>query len=396
MAIISSLLDTDLYKLTQCQAVFHKFPSMWVKYKFKCRNQGIVWTDEMIHQIREEVDSYCTLMFTDDELDWVSKLRYIKRDFVEFLRIYKPQRKHISIWSQNGELFIEIEGPWFLTIFFEVPVLAIVNEVYFEKTAIRSRTACGLQDLFKGAEDNLTHKIEVAKEEKFLFSDFGTRRRFSGYWQDQVIASLAKELPRNVFGGTSNMYLAKKYNLTPIGTMAHEYICAGQGLDDVTLVNSQKYMLQAWVDEFRGDLGTALSDTLGFDKFLKDFDLYFAKLYDGIRHDSGDPFEWARKAIAHYEKLRIDPKTKQLTFSDGLTFEKAAALHKEFSPFAKVSFGIGTNLTNDFPEVTPLNIVIKMVEANGRPVAKISDTPGKLMSDDSDFVSYLKKVCIAS
>lgn len=388
MPIITSLLDTDLYKLTMCQAVFHKFPGMWVKYKFKCRNQGITWTNEMVDQIRKEVNDYCDLMFTDEELDWVSKLRYIKKDFVEFLRIYKPQRRHVSIWSQMGDLFIEIEGPWFLTIFFEVPVLAIVNEVYFSQKLPRFFDS----DL---ARSKLKDKIDIAISERFLFSDFGTRRRISKEWQEYVVKTLARQLPRTIFGGTSNMDLARRYGLTPIGTMAHEYICAGQAMDGVTLANSQKYMLQAWVDEYRGDLGTALSDTLGFEKFLKDFDLYFAKLYDGIRHDSGDPFKWARQAINHYEDLRIDPKTKQLTFSDGLTFEKAAALHREFSPYAKVSFGIGTNLTNDVG-VEPLQIVIKMVEANGRPVAKISDTPGKLMSDDSEFVSYLKKVCLTN
>lgn len=392
MAIINSLLDSDLYKITMLQSVIHKFPNVWMKYKFKCRNNGITWTEEMEKRINEELDHYCSLMFALDEIEWLSKLRFIKRDFIEFLKIYRPQREHIKVVRDDTGLNIIVEGPWFLTIYFEVPVLAIVNEVYFEETAIGSRTSYGLQDLFKEADSRLAEKIEIAKKEKFLFSDFGTRRRFAAYWQDQVIERLAKELPRNVFGGTSNMYLAKKYNLTPIGTMAHEFIMAGQALEGVTLASSQKFMLQAWVDEYRGDLGTALSDTLGFKKFLKDFDLYFAKLYDGVRHDSGDPFEWAEKMIAHYESYKIDPRTKQLVFSDGLDFEKATKLWQAFSGRAKISFGIGTNLTNDFPGVTPLNIVMKIVEANDRPVAKISDSVGKTMCENQDFINYLTSV----
>lgn len=392
MAIIKSLLDNDLYKLTMGQAVTHRFPSVWMKYKFKCRNAGINWTPEMAKRINEELNAYCSLMFTKEEIEWISKLRYIKKDFIEFLKIYRPQRDHVKVVNENGKLEIIVEGPWFLTIYFEVPVLAIVNEIYFEETAVRGRTSYGLQDLFKDAEARLAYKIDIAKKEKFLFSDFGTRRRFAAHWQERVVEQLAKELPRNVFGGTSNMYLAMKYNLTPIGTMAHEFIMAGQALEGVTLASSQKFMLQAWVDEYRGDLGTALSDTLGTEKFLKDFDLYFAKLYDGVRHDSGDPIAWGEKMIEHYEALRIDPRNKQLVFSDGLDFDKAAMLNTHFKDRAKVSFGIGTNLTNDFDNVVPLNIVMKIVEANDRPVAKISDNPGKTMCEDEGFIKYLRQV----
>jgi nicotinate phosphoribosyltransferase len=374
------------------QSVVHRFPNVWVKYKFKCRNEGIIWTERMVERINQEIDHYCTLMLTKDELEWISKLRYIKKDFVEFLRIYRPQREHIKVTNIDGHLDIVVEGPWFLTILFEVPILAIVNEVYFDETVLSH--SFRLAEFYKDGADRLKAKIDIAAKEQFLFSDFGTRRRLSGSWQELVVAQLAKELPRNVFGGTSNMYLAKKYNLTPIGTMAHEYICVGQALEGVTLASSQKYMLQAWVDEYRGDLGTALSDTLGTDKFLEDFDLYFAKLYDGVRHDSGDPIAWGERMIKHYEALRIDPKNKQLVFSDSLDFEKAAMLNNHFKDRAKVSFGIGTNLTNDFTDVKPLNIVMKVVTACGKPVAKISDSAGKTMCEDEAFLSYLKKVIL--
>jgi nicotinate phosphoribosyltransferase len=388
MAIINSLLDTDLYKVTQGQLALHQFPNVWVKYKFKCRNEGIIWTPSMVDRVNKEINHFCTLQLTPDELDWVSKLRYIKKDFVEFLRIYRPQRQHVKVWNTTqGELNIEVEGPWFLTIYFEVPILAIVNEVYFEMG--REMVPAGF---FQEANLRLRKKIDIAAEEKFLFSDFGTRRRFSRDWQDAVIEQLTLHLPRNIFGGTSNMYLAKKYGFTPIGTMAHELMMVGQGLNNVTLAGSQKHMLQAWVDEYRGDLGYALSDTLGIDKFLRDFDLYFSKLYDGLRHDSGDEYEWTEKVLEHYERMRIDSRTKQLVYSNALTFERAANINRMYKDRAKLSFGIGTNLTNDMPGITPLNIVMKVVTVGGRPVAKISDSKGKLMCEDQGFIDYLRQV----
>ena len=394
MAIINSLLDNDLYKMTMGQVVTHKFPSIWMKYKFKCRNEGIEWTPEMAKRISDEIDHYCTLMFTKEEINWLSKLRYIKKDYIEFLKIYRPQREHVKIVNKDGKLEIIVEGPWFLTIYFEVPILAIVNEIYFEETVSSRLASYALKEFYDAGAKLVKEKIEVAAKEQFLFSDFGTRRRFSRSWQDLVVGQFAAALPKNVFGGTSNMLLAMKYNLTPIGTMAHEFIMAGQALEGVTLASSQKYMLQAWVDEYRGDLGTALSDTLGTDKFLRDFDLYFSKLYDGVRHDSGDPFEWAERIIEHYNSLKIDAHTKQLVFSDGLDFNKAAELNRTFRSRARVSFGIGTNLTNDFPGVKPLNIVMKIIEANDRPVAKISDNPGKTMCEDSGFIAYLRQVIL--
>lgn len=396
MAIIKSLLDNDLYKATMMQAVLHQFPGLSVQYRFKCRNKDIVWTDEMVKRIKDEVRHFCTLQFTKDELDWLGKLRFIKSDYIEFLRIYKPQYEHVNIYTDGTGLNIFITGPWFLTILFEVPVLAIVNEIYFDEMENRADFSSKMLSNYYGeAKNRLLEKIEIAKAHKFLFSDFGTRRRYSTSWQDKVVKTLSENLPRSIFGGTSNMYLAKKYGLVPIGTMAHEWIMAGQALEGVTLAGSQRHMLQAWVNEYRGDLGIALSDTLGTDKFLRDFDMYFAKLYDGVRHDSGDPFAWGHKMIKHYESMKIDPRTKSFVWSDGLDFEKASKLNATFGGSAKCSFGIGTNLTNDFPGVTPLNIVIKLVDVNNRPVAKISDTPSKGMCEDLEFLDYLKKVSLA-
>ncbi len=227
----------------------------------------------------------------------------------------------------------------------------------------------------------------------FKFSDFGTRRRFSHKWHSIVVDLLRRNIDSNIFVGTSNVYLAKKYSILAVGTNAHEYYQIGQGLPGVQLSESQKYMLQSWVNEYRGDLGIALTDTLGIDKFIKDFDLYFAKLYDGVRHDSGDPIAWGQKILAHYKNLRIDPRTKSLLFSDSLNFEKAFEIYKTFSKKARISFGIGTHIVNDFqPLQCPLNIVIKLRKVNDKAVAKISDDKGKETCDDNDFLEYLKKV----
>ena len=382
--IIKSLLDQDFYKFTMGQVVLHQFPDFWVRYAFKCRTPSVKWTPEMVSEIEREIGEFCTLGFTAEELEFLSSIRFLKKYFIDFLSLYRPSTRHVRV-KYDGELSIEVEGPWFLTIFFEVPVLAIVNEVYFRYTSD-----------FGGIEaegrKKLDEKIRVAETEGFRFSEFGTRRRFSFEWQSYVIDQLHNRLPAKIYTGTSNVYFAKRYGKTPIGTMAHEFIQAGQAVNEVTLAHSQRYMLQKWVDEYRGDLGIALSDTLGLDKFLIDFDLYFAKLYDGVRHDSGDPVEWAERMIAHYESLRIDPRTKSFVFSDALDFETATMLWRTFSGRTNVAFGIGTNLTNDFPGVRSLNIVMKLAECNGKPVAKISDNPGKTMCDNDGFLSYLRDV----
>lgn len=382
--IIQSLLDQDFYKFSMAQVVLHHFPDFWVTYRFKCRNEGIRWTDAIVKDIRNELDHFCTLRFTREELDFLRTIRFLKPYFIEFLELYQPFSRYLKI-RHESELHIEIEGPWFMTIFFEMPVLSIVNEVYFRHTT-------DFDSIRGSGEKRLADKVELVAREGFRFSDFGTRRRYSRLWHDHVVETLSAKLHPTVFTGTSNVALASKYALTPIGTMAHEFIQAGQAVDEITLSNSQKYMLQKWVEEYRGDLGIALSDTLGLRKFLKDFDLYFAKLYDGVRHDSGDPFEWAQTMIDHYRFLQIDPKNKKLVFSDGLDFTKAAKLWNRFKDEAHLSFGIGTNLTNDFEGVKPLQIVVKMVTCNGRPVAKLSDEPKKTMCEDQGFLRYLQSV----
>ncbi|KJV39689.1 nicotinate phosphoribosyltransferase [Acinetobacter brisouii] len=391
--IIRSLLDTDLYKFTMLQVVLHKFPQTHSVYQFRCRNleDTVYPLTDILNDLNQQLDYLCELRFQDDELQYLRNLRFIKSDFVDYLELFQLKRRFIrASIDEQGRLDIHIEGPMVQALMFEIFVLSIVNELYFRR--IHS------EEVLAEGERRLQAKLQLLKqyeqqqradENPFLVSDFGTRRRYSLTWHRHIVEEFHRAAP-DVFRGTSNVMLAKELGITPIGTMAHEFLQAFQALD-VRLRNFQKAALEAWVQEYRGDLGIALTDVVGMDAFLRDFDLYFAKLFDGLRHDSGDPYVWGDKAYAHYQKLKIDSKTKMLTFSDGLDLERAWNLHQYFKDRFKVSFGIGTNLTNDMG-LKPLNIVLKLVECNGQSVAKISDSPGKTMTDNDTFLAYLRQV----
>ncbi|MCD1279286.1 nicotinate phosphoribosyltransferase [Psychrobacter sp. CCUG 69069] len=394
--IITSLLDNDLYKFTMLQAMLHQFPQTHGVYRFRCRNnkEALYPLADIKEPLEKQLDSLCELRFLEDELAYLRGLRFMRSDFVDYLELFKLKRRFITVSTDSkGRLFIDIEGPMIQAMFFEVFVLAIVNELYFSALSNESVIEEGQRRLDEKVALLHHYAAERAKEGRdtppFIVADFGTRRRFSKAWQAHVVETLHNAEPK-IVGGTSNVYLAKQLGMTPIGTMAHEFMQAFQALD-VRLRDSQKAALEAWVHEYRGDLGIALTDVVGMDAFLRDFDLYFAKLFDGLRHDSGDPYIWGDKAIAHYEKLKIDPKTKVLTFSDGLNLEKAWELHQYFRGRIKTSFGIGTNLTNDMG-ITPINIVLKLVECNGQPVAKLSDSPGKTMINNDTYLAYLRQV----
>ncbi len=386
--IITSLLDTDLYKFTMMQAVLHQFPSAQVSYKFKCRNPGVQLAP-YVQEIRDEIRSLCSLQFQDAELTWLRSLRFIKSDFVDFLGLFRLNEKYIEITAlPNGEIDINIHGPWLHTILFEIPVLAIVNEVYFRNTQ-------KVPDFLEGRK-RLDHKIEALHAERLSdlkIADYGTRRRFSKAWHEELLRVLISRLGTGTsgqFAGTSNALFAMKLGLTPLGTMAHEYLQACQALGP-RLRDSQVFGFETWAREYRGDLGIALSDVYGIEPFLLDIDMYFCKLFDGARHDSGDPFTWGERMIDHYRKNRVDPMTKTLIFSDGLTVEKTIALYQQFRGRCQLAFGIGTNLTNDLG-YEPLQIVIKMTQCNGQPVAKLSDTPSKNMCEDEKYLAYLRQV----
>jgi len=384
--IIRSLLDTDLYKFSMMQVVLHHFPGAQVEYRFKCRTEGVDLQPHL-DAIAAEVADLCRLRFQDEELAYLRGLRFMKSDFVDFLGLFQFNQKYIRIApaAAAGEIEITIHGPWLHTIMYEIPVLAIVSEVYFRRTQPRADLAEGrrrLRDkiaLLRGLEPALEFKV----------SDYGTRRRFSLAWHEEVIRTLRNEVPQ-YFAGTSNVLLAMRYNVTPLGTLAHEYMQACQALGP-RLRDAQVFALDKWAQEYRGDLGIALSDTYGTDAFLRDFDMYFCKLFDGARHDSGDPFAWGEKMIAHYQKNRVDPRTKTLIFSDQLSFPLAIDIARRFHGRVRTAFGIGTNLTNDVG-FEPINIVIKMTECNGQPVAKVSDEPGKTVSKDARYLAYLRQV----
>jgi len=385
--IIQSLLDTDLYKFTMMQVVLHHFPGAQVEYKFKCRNPGIDLTP-YLDEIRAEIGELCTLRIRDEELAYLRSLRFMKSDFVDFLGLFNFNRKYVTVEpdaAAPGELDITIHGPWLHTILYEIPILAIVSEIYFRNTQPKAGLDEGRRRLL--AKLDTVRKLDAALE--FKISDYGTRRRFSLAWHEEVIRTIKEEVPQ-LFAGTSNVWLAMRNNITSLGTVAHEYMQACQALGP-RLRDSQAFAFEVWAKEYRGDLGIAISDTYGMDAFLRDFDLYFCKLFDGARQDSGDPFEWGEKLIAHYNRNRVDPRTKTLIFSDSLTIPKAIEIARRFSGRARLAFGIGTNLTNDVG-FEPLQIVIKMTECNGQPVAKLSDSPGKTMSKDEGYLRYLRQV----
>ena len=389
--IITSLLETDMYKFSMGQAIYHQFSEYKTTWSFKCRNTDVHFTDEMVDEIIRQIKLYCKLNFTEEELEYLDGIKWIKGSYVDFLRLWKPRFEDFEI-TKDAEcgLAIETKGTWLNTSMYEIPTLAIVNEVYFRMNYNYDR-------LKKSFEDRLNEKIRrVTTGELNLgtFSEFGLRRRLSAEAQEMAVKTLAEHsYPASKFVGTSNVYLAKKFGLTPVGTMAHEWImCVGQGNHKHNPAYSNWYSLDAWVKEYGVLNGTALTDAITTDCFLKDFQLTYATLFSGVRHDSGDPYEWGNKMIAHYEKLGIDARTKTLLFSDNLDFEKASAIHDYFVGKIKVAFGIGTYISNDTDE-PPLNIVMKTTACNGMDVAKISDTPGKGMCKNPDYVHYLNR-CI--
>jgi nicotinate phosphoribosyltransferase len=371
--------------------MLHRHPETHAEYTFVCRNDPAYPLADLLPDLNRELDALCALSFRTDELAYLKSLRFIRSDFVDFLRIFRFQRDFIvaSVAADGRGLEIVASGPQVHVMAFEIFVLAIVNELYFRRFDAAAALAEGRRRLAAKIERLHEFEKEPRRATPFEFFDFGVRRRFSGAWHREVLVTLKRDVPQ-FFKGASDVLFARDLGLVPIGTMAHEYLQTFQTLG-VRLRDFQRAALEAWVQEYRGDLGTALTDVVGMDAFLADFDLYFAKLFDGLRHDSGDPFAWGEKALAHYEKLRIDSRTKRLVFSDGLDLEQSFALYRHFADRAPCGFGIGTNLTNDMGFKT-LHIVMKLTHANHQPVAKLSDSPGKLLCDDETFLAYLRQV----
>ena len=387
--IIKSLADQDLYKFTMAQAVLHHCPGTQVEFAYRCRTPGVDLRP-LADEIREQVQHVATLRFTGDELEFLSLLAYISPDFVDFMRVFRLSADAVQIAERNGALDIRVRGTQVHVSWWEIYLLSIISELH-------------ARHVYPNIDENeghrrLTEKIRTAKDwqkrqgpdgKKFRLIEFGTRRRYGRAWQEAVLMRLHTELAECLVG-TSNVRLAMDYGLRAFGTFAHEWFQIWQATD-VRLIESQKRAMDVWAREFRGQLGIALTDIITMDAFLRDFDFYFAKLFDGCRHDSGDPRSWAEKLIAHYRRLGIDPRTKWAVFSDSLNIPKALALCGEYEGRIMTSFGIGTDLTNDLG-VPALNQVIKITECNGQPTAKISDTPGKSMCEDAAYSAYLKRV----
>lgn len=387
--IVTSLLETDLYKFTMWQALLHSHPDAQATYRFICRNQPAYPLAQLKDEVEQELNHLCTLAFHDEELSYLRSLRFIKSDFVDFLSVFRYQRRFISVTTDGERLEIVAHGPQVHVIGFEIHVLAIVNELYFRRFDQQAALVEGRKRLAAKIAMLRDFSEEPPCRHQFEFFDFGARRRFSAAWHQEVITTLVQKLPQ-FFKGTSNVHLARQFSLVPIGTMAHDYLQAYQGFG-VNLRAFQKAALEGWVQEYRGDLGIALTDVVGMDAFLADFDLYFAKLFDGLRHDSGDPVAWGEKALAHYAKLQLDAHTKRLIFSDALDVPRALSLYRHFADRTVTSFGIGTNISNDVG-YEPLNIVMKLVACNGQPVAKLSDSPGKALPTDETFFAYLRQI----
>ena len=379
--IIISLLDTDLYKFNMNQVIFHYHTNLVGEYVFKCRNEDVKFTKEMLDEINEQIDHLCTLRFKEKELNYLRSIRYLKNDYIEFLRLWHPLRNYVTTGlEEDGTLLIKVDGPLFSAMQFEIYLLSIVNEVYF-------RSKYNYDELVESAREKLDKKLKKFEnhEYNFTFSEFGTRRRLSRMWQEEVIKRLYES---KISNATSNVYFAYKYNLVPVGTYAHEFVQMYQGIPSIPLAYTNKAALKDWFKEYNGDNGIALTDTITTDLFLKDFDLLEASVYKGVRHDSGEPYVWGEKIIAHYNELGINPKDKALLFSDSLNFDKAQKLYDYFKNRCLPRFGIGTFVTND-TSVEPLNIVIKLQYVNGRAVAKLSDVLTKAMCQDDDYLTYL-------
>ncbi|CBY27735.1 nicotinate phosphoribosyltransferase [Yersinia enterocolitica subsp. palearctica Y11] len=383
--ILTSLLDTDAYKLHMQQAVFHRYRHITVAAEFRCRG------DELLGKYADEIRHQITLMsqlaLTDDEYQYLSGLPFFKNDYLNWLRAFRFNPEQVTVSDNNSELDIRITGLWCETILWEVPLLAVISEIVHRSRSAHVTAEQAVSQLRSKLQqfNVLSADIDITH---FKLMDFGTRRRFSREIQHAIVNHLKDEFPHLV--GTSNYDLARKLSLAPVGTQAHEWFQAHQQISPV-LANSQRVALQAWLDEYPNQLGVALTDCITMDAFLRDFDKTFADRYQGLRHDSGDPVEWGEKAIAHYEKLGIDPMSKTLVFSDNLDLEKALSLYRHFYQRVKLVFGIGTRLTCNIPGVKPLNIVIKLVECNDKPVAKLSDSPGKTICHDPAFVDELRE-----
>lgn len=394
--IITSLLETDLYKFSMGQAIYHQYPSYKTRWTFKCRSVGVRFSPEMVEEIKAQILAYCDLRFSEEELDYLARIEWLHGDYIDHLRIWKPRYQDFTI-SADGEcgLSLDAAGTWLNTSMYEIPMLAIINEVFY-------RMSYDYDALFEQYRRRLDEKSRWLKDGTYnlgIFSEFGLRRRLSAEAQELAVKTLCGgSFKDSKCIGTSNVYLAKKFNVVPVGTMAHEFVmCVGQGNPMFNPAYSNKLAMDSWTKEYGVLNGTYLTDTIGDETTHLDMEYTYSVSFAGVRHDSGDPYEWGEAWINHFEGYydkyhdeRVNPKNKTLLFSDSLDFERASKLYGHFKSRIKVAFGIGTYIAND-TDVPPLNIVMKVTECNNRPVAKLSNSDGKTMCEDDEYIEYLKK-----
>lgn len=384
--IVEYLSQTDFYKLNMGELYFHKRPNEYAKWEFKLRSKD-VHLGYMYERVNEELDHLCTLQWQPFELDYLRKITWMSPDYIDWLEDLRLKRKYITVKRVGEDLEILAEGPQLKVFWFEIYVLKIIQQIYFETEQLNwEKAKANLDEVIKNFND------AIERGNKFTVADFGIRRSVNDEWNEYMVQTMRDKC--KAFVGTSNVYLAIKYNVKPIGTFAHELYAVYQGLKDVPVAQAQTQVLEDWTKEFRGELGIALSDNFGFKAFLNDFDKYYAKLFDGCRHDSGDPIKWGEMLIEHYNKLGIDPKTKVGCWSDSLDDKKAVEIAEHFNGRINVSFGIGTFLSATVcgTEKKPLSMVMKVIEVNGKPVVKLSDSTGKTMCHDNEYIDYVKKV----
>lgn len=405
--IIKSLLDLDVYKLTMAQFAWNRYQNTPVEYGFLNRTKPVPLADFINEAyLREELEHIQRLKFMPEEIQYLRESEYIKKgvfseSFLDFLS--KLRLSEVRLAKGGGNYQIEPHGTWPEAVLWETLILSVATELYNQGVIWKKlpKTRCGLfgqifhlqcelRRILEEGEKRLLRKIAILKKNrKIEFNEFGTRRRFSQVWQEHVVSILADQLPKQLVG-TSNLLLAKKFNLRPIGTFAHEMYMILSGIyhgSDDDIRSSHNRVLKEWWEEYGEPLSIALTDNYGTDFFFQDFTAEQAKKWKGLRQDSGNPFEFGEKAIKFYKSKGIDPKAKLIVFSDGLDVKTILKLHKQFHRRIKVTFGWGTNLTNDLG-LEPLSLVVKVTEANGHGTVKLSDNLAKAVGKPEDIERF--------
>jgi nicotinate phosphoribosyltransferase len=383
------MIENDLYKFSMSYYYQRTTPEAIGTFSFTDRDEK-KYTREYVEQLKKEFENLTILQLTDDEFNWCLKnIYFIPRCYFEWLRGFRFDPSIIKIWlDEESHLHIEATDLIYKVTLYEIPILSTVSELYYRFKNI------DFSD-WDYIDNQLEKKIRISNENSIKFANFGMRRRYSHNVEDHVTEFLARNA--NFFIGSSTVYFAKKYqsirkDLKPIGTMAHELMMATAAFMGPKEANY--YVMRRWSEIYGGAMGVMLPDCFTTEVFLRNFSLDMAKLYDGVRHDSGDPFVFGDRIIAKYESYNIDPKTKSIVFSDALDFDRALAIQKYFEKRIRVSFGIGTNLTNDVENANPLNIVMKLksFQVNSRqPVyrcVKLSDVSGKELGEPDEINSY--------